>query len=140
MRVLFLFVARWVPYWEVESMVMMVVVAVIMCWWVSYGFQVHINFFHLANVASEVCSCNICSRLEFSQYLKGEQTVSAVCISTRDGLVILFYSTDKSGTSFKGFLEQIKLGVLVFFAHVPTPSDFLAKLDCVVEVDLDLID
>jgi len=37
MRVFLFFVVRWVPHWKVEEVVVMMV-AVMMCWWVSYGF------------------------------------------------------------------------------------------------------
>jgi len=50
----------------------MVVVAVMMRWWLSYGFQMSVDPFYLADITGEVWSCDICSRSDFAQHLEGD--------------------------------------------------------------------
>jgi hypothetical protein len=59
MRIFFLFVVRWVPNGEEERMRVMVV-AVVVSWWVGYGLKLGVDLFDLADVASKVCSCDVC--------------------------------------------------------------------------------
>lgn len=120
MRVFFLFVVRWFPDGEERMQVM--VVAVVVGWWVGYSLKLGVDLFDLADVAGEVCSCDVCDAsmcariwglkklgavklVERSTWKiencrrkvlkKEKRTICAVGIGTREGSIFALFPLDE---------------------------------------------